>query len=526
MAKHIMRGVCTLILSLSLAVTALAAAGGHFLRGSCMIEGNTLRMLCAELPEGGNLTATAGTQEIPAALSTVAEKKLTTTVYCLVDVSSSMGAAQMQTAKDTMMAISGQMGDGDNMVITTLGDTVSIGQVLETAQAREDTIAALGGEEYTNLYAGIVDSLKELETSTVYNQNRCLVILSDGKDDHRTGSTEDEAMDAVKNSSIPIYAVATLYPGAGREAQEYGKLLRSFSSASLGGLGYTPTLDDLTGTEIGQDIWRSIQASGVIDIDFTAVDVPADRDTLMVKVTYRTGDAEYVDTATVYTVDLPTPTPSPTPSSTPTPTPTEPSPGPGPGPTPPKPTPFVWIIVAAALLITAIATIAILLIRKKKRPDDEQKDLDEKQKDSDEADKTFPLDPHERGLTGRPPASVLISIDSWTPSAPTQADCRVRLTALHHPERVFDIDLLTHQGMTVGRDGRASTVLGEDSKLSGLHCELEWDGAALYVQDLESTNGTFVNGVPIRGKSWMPLEDGSTLRIGAYEYRVKYTRKG
>jgi len=88
---------------------------------------------------------------------------------------------------------------------------------------------------------------------------------------------------------------------------------------------------------------------------------------------------------------------------------------------------------------------------------------------------------------------------------------------------VFDIDLVTNQSRTVGRDQRASTVLGGDVKLSGIHCELLWNGKNLFVQDLNSTNGTFINGVPIKGKSWMPLEDGATVRIGAYEYRAKYT---
>lgn len=506
MRKHTMRGACALILSLTLVIPALAAAGGRFLRGNYTMEDDTLRMLCVELPEGGQLTATVGTQEASATISTVAQETLPTTVYCLIDVSGSMGAAQMQTAKDAMQAISDQMGEGDNMVITSLGDTVNIGQVLDTPQLRNEAIGALGqGEGYTNLYTGVVDSLNILETSTKYNQNRCLVILSDGKDDHKTGSTEAEAMDAIKSSSIPIYAVATLAQGAGREAREYGKLLRSFASASLGGAGYTPTLDNLTGAETGQAIWQSIQASGVLDIDLASVDVPADRDTLAVKVTYRTVDAEYVDTTTIYTADIPAPEPA----EEPTP---EPPPAPDPEPEPDHDELPGWVIpaVVAGAIALVIAAVAIWTAgkRKKKSSQEQPQSIGE----------TAPLEQETQPEEPEPEPA-----DPWTPIAPTLADCRVRLTALGYPDRVFDIDLTTHQGRTVGRDGRAGAVLKDDPKLSGIHCELEWDGAALYVQDHGSTNGTFVNGVPIQGKSWMPLEDGSTLRVGAYEYRVKYT---
>lgn len=535
MKKYATRGACALILALSLTLTALAAAGGQFLRGGYTVEDGTLRMLCMELPEGGELTATVGTQEAEAVISTVAEERLRTTVYCLIDVSGSMGTAQMQTAKDVMQTISDRMGEGDNMVITTLANTVDIGQVLDTPQARNDAITALGqGKGYTNLYTGVADSLNVLETSTKYNRNRCLVILSDGQDAHKTGSTEAEAMDAIKSSDIPIYAVATLPQGAGQEAREYGKLLRSFASASLGGAGYTPTLDNLTGTEIGQEIWRSIQAGGVLDIDLASVDVPAGRDTMVVKAAYRTEDAEYVDTATIYTVDLPAPVPTPEPT-------VEPSPEPSSDPvstSSPEPDGPVsgglpgWVIpaVIAGAAVLAVVIAVVLAGKKRKKPTEEVVP-----EEPEEIGETTPAEPEDVGKTA--PAQELLeeappeesepvpSADPWTPTAPKLADCRVRLTALGYPDRRFDIDLMTHQGRTLGRDGRADTILEGDAKLSGVHCELEWDGAALYVQDRGSTNGTFVNGVPIQGKSWMPLEDGATLRIGSYEYRAKYALK-
>jgi len=534
--KRSIRGACALLLALALGfnMPALASAGGRFLRGGYTVEGDSLRMLCMELPEGGRLTATVGTQEAGASVSTVAEEDLPTTVYCLVDVSGSMSDAQMETAREAMLAISGEMGEDDNMVITSLGDTVDVGQLLDSSQSREEAINALSqGSADTNLYKGIVDSLELLDTSTKYNRNRCLVILSDGQDDHQTGSTEAEAMDAIKSSAIPIYAVATLPVGAGKEAQEYGKLLRSFATTSLGGAGYTPTLDEMTGEETGRAIWDSIQASGVVDIDLSGVKAPEGQDTLLVKVTYQTDDAEYVDTATVYAVDLPTSASKENGDDT------EPSPEPGPDddhkPEPESKGLPGWAIIAGAVLLAALIIAVVLIVKRKKKqekPEEAQEEASEEPPEEppesvpEEVPETAPVEtvPETGPIESEAEAEAEPQgPDPWTPPPPVQADCRVRLTALGYPERVFDIDLITHQGMTLGRDDRAQTVLEGDSKLSGLHCELEWDGGAIYVRDRGSTNGSFVNGVPIQGKSWMPLEDGATLRIGAYEYRAKYT---
>src|SRR5262245_49873689 len=50
---------------------------------------------------------------------------------------------------------------------------------------------------------------------------------------------------------------------------------------------------------------------------------------------------------------------------------------------------------------------------------------------------------------------------------------------------------------TVGRRPEMNLTLS-CSSVSGRHAELVSDGAALWVRDLKSTNGTYVNGTPIQ----------------------------
>ncbi|MFI5559980.1 FHA domain-containing protein [Amycolatopsis japonica] len=63
---------------------------------------------------------------------------------------------------------------------------------------------------------------------------------------------------------------------------------------------------------------------------------------------------------------------------------------------------------------------------------------------------------------------------------------------------------------TLGRSRNAAIRLG-DSRVSRLHCKIRWDGTNAWLTDLDSANGTFVNGqrVPSAG-----LRHGDMLRLG------------
>lgn len=52
---------------------------------------------------------------------------------------------------------------------------------------------------------------------------------------------------------------------------------------------------------------------------------------------------------------------------------------------------------------------------------------------------------------------------------------------------------------TIGRKKICDLSFENDNALSGIHCYLYSKDKKIYVQDNNSTNGTFVNGVPITG---------------------------
>jgi hypothetical protein len=73
-------------------------------------------------------------------------------------------------------------------------------------------------------------------------------------------------------------------------------------------------------------------------------------------------------------------------------------------------------------------------------------------------------------------------------------------------------------GVTLGRDAEADVRL-EDRFASGLHCRIHSRGNAYYLEDLNSTNGTYLNGEQLSGEA--ELSDLDEIRIGETEFRFE-----
>lgn len=79
---------------------------------------------------------------------------------------------------------------------------------------------------------------------------------------------------------------------------------------------------------------------------------------------------------------------------------------------------------------------------------------------------------------------------------------------------VFALDAVT----TLGRDVN-NTIVIEDPFASAEHAVLTFRGRAWYVEDLASTNGTYVNGNRVEGVA--PLGFGDEIQIGQVRCRLE-----
>lgn len=70
---------------------------------------------------------------------------------------------------------------------------------------------------------------------------------------------------------------------------------------------------------------------------------------------------------------------------------------------------------------------------------------------------------------------------------------------------------------TMGRAARADFIV-DAALVSRLHCQFTLDGDALGVEDLNSTNGTWVNGEKV---AKVPLLSGDRVKVGRVEFEVR-----
>ena len=102
-----------------------------------------------------------------------------------------------------------------------------------------------------------------------------------------------------------------------------------------------------------------------------------------------------------------------------------------------------------------------------------------------------------------------------TPAAPPRA---ARLVVVESPVIEPGVEFeLGRVDVTIGRGAQNDVALEGDEFASARHVRVEPRGDGFWVQDLGSTNGTFVNGVRIEQPR--RLEPGDVLRVGETDLR-------
>ncbi|QDV48749.1 FHA domain-containing protein [Gimesia fumaroli] len=80
---------------------------------------------------------------------------------------------------------------------------------------------------------------------------------------------------------------------------------------------------------------------------------------------------------------------------------------------------------------------------------------------------------------------------------------------------------LPDRDITVGRDLECD-IRVSDTDVSRMHCQIKIRDGKLFVDDLESRNGTFINDIAIETET--PLQTGDQLRIGPMVFELAGTK--
>jgi hypothetical protein len=116
-----------------------------------------------------------------------------------------------------------------------------------------------------------------------------------------------------------------------------------------------------------------------------------------------------------------------------------------------------------------------------------------------------PTADYDEGATGMYSASTPMARDIGRPKL------RVNVAAGLVSGSAYDLT----EGALLGRGDQADIRL-EDGFSSSAHARLTPQGDVMVLEDLGSTNGTYLNGEPLRGPQ--PLHAGDKIRIGDSEF--------
>lgn len=115
----------------------------------------------------------------------------------------------------------------------------------------------------------------------------------------------------------------------------------------------------------------------------------------------------------------------------------------------------------------------------------------------------------------RNPAAAPAPVSAPAPSEPRRKERRgagaLRLRLLEPAGRKGEVWAIPDE-VTVGRGGGCGIVLDDDTYVSTLHARLFQQNGEVFVEDLGSTNGTFVNGQPVTAAT--RIKRGDQVQFG------------
>lgn len=464
-------------------------------------------------PDAEESSVMVGKQSLPIeSIDQFKDSKEPVSYMFVVDISGSMDKTRIDTAKETLREFISSKKSGDNICIATMGDELVSSGFSEDAQTLNDFVDSIEvTRQDTDLYKSIREELNVLKTDKSVHQKRCLVILSDGADDQKDGITQSEAETQVKDSHIPVFTIALL-PDNYKDADlESAKILGSFARYSAGGVHYVPVIEEFECREVCGKITKVIEDSLIVSADLADVtaqdgniylgvelsdgasngkdgmqipvgdilDAIKEAQSVQVEVNIHKDDNDVKEEESSQEITTTEEQLDEDDSKN-----------------------TVLIIGIAAVIIVIVIIIIIIFVSSSRKKE------------------TAPTS--EDSSLGHSEGSRTVGMNQSAPApAPVERKTGKSIKIVLYkvgPGEEEKYPLVLDGKKTMGRKKTCDLSFDKDDALSGIHCYLYSRDKKIYVQDNHSTNGTFVNGVPITGE--FAVESGDILLAGSAEYRI------
>lgn len=572
MKKIFAMALCALLL-LSLTVSA-AAEAGNVVFDCWAVDGSNV--CCFAAPgEGADVSVTAaGAPVAQTSMTTVGEANLPVTYICMIDQSTAYSTFQKELQQEGVKALREKLRPQDKLVVVGMNAKTNFGSILTQSQQWDAAIdeTLVHTSPTTNLYHDLITMAGTVSNSEEYSGLRCVVMFTDGINDLALSDTLDQAKEALNAFRFSLHTFVATDPNAGGYALQNASRMEELSGLTPGGICVVPNRDNTTPADSVDKIVAQVLSTPVVRIDAAQLDRGAETVELTVSMGGKSG------TVSIPTAQLPDLPPVTEPETTVPETvsvwpdasaATEPTQAQWAIATEPSAAPqtresgtALYFLIGGGIAAIVAAVMAVVLLSRRRREEEEEAfapDEDLEFMDNEDAQDAVnsDLDLDSIDLSGlelksdfatlyeedsdnnaffnipkaapapAPTSAPKITFDPAPFAAPIpESGCTVRLVPEDHPDGVVEFFLQTNHGMTVGRTKRADVVLNElDTSLSGVHMEFQWDSRALHMRDRNSTNGTRINGVPVKPDVWVRLEDGMFIEAGSTRYQVSAKKK-
>ena len=431
---------------------------------------------------GENLTAEAriGTEAVED-VKMIDASEVPVVTWLLIDNSASISKSDQAKTKQFLSdLVAGRTANERFNLCTYHDDKLEI--LVQDSQNYVDLKAQIDAMEYVNQKTFLTDVLNELldvEKARADTAFVRIVIVSDGVDNNPDGLTREELNQRLKEQRLPIYTL-------GCQNADNDQLLKEMYSLSRQTNGQSWSLSELS------DTLSIVQAMGNDELPIcVVVAIPEklrDGASKGLQLTFSDGTVAETQVFMPFgAVTEPEPVPPEEPPAPPEESVVEPEYTNEPGPEQPSfwkensGLVIIGVVVVAVLIVGS--SIFFLFCRKKEK---------EKIAESGSGGDTV----------------ILVNNDSRL---------TLILTDRANPNRHFECPL--RDKVTIGRSSGNQIVLDYERSVSGTHCEIFVDGNIFMIRDLNSKNGTYVDGIRIAGVA--EFSNGSRIKLGRLELMVE-----
>ncbi|MCI8659336.1 MAG: VWA domain-containing protein [Lachnospiraceae bacterium] len=182
--------------------------------------------------------------------------------YVLLDISGSIPNSYFKTIKEGILKLQEELGEKDRLVLCTFGEEVIL--AADGSQTTEDIKAALEGirnkDQKTLLFEGIDQVAALAEQSRESLRRRVVVVISDGKDISIGKKMAQEAQNTLREKGIPVYAFC-IKNTATENINNFGEFARTSGGQirTFGPEEGSRILSDLAGS-LAEDLWMEFYA--------------------------------------------------------------------------------------------------------------------------------------------------------------------------------------------------------------------------------------------------------------------------